>query len=219
MEGDLGVNATPLLAPGLRWAIVVLAAVTGAAAGRFAWRQNRKKALGGPMSAPKVIWLFFAVYFWFFVCPLLALEGSLPQSVRWGLGLFAASMWIRGAAEMYLLYVTRSWRPPMGIAHDAFCILLVAGALIQTIRSFAPLATFWWGTAWLVLVLLTLFAEIAFALLFFRAVEGRTTGGEGLWFADDTARFRFINRLTLTVEIPLILALATLLGVASRQAH
>lgn len=207
-------NAPPLLAPGLRWAILTLAVAMMVGALLFARRQNRKNALGGHMSGPKVAWLFFAVYFWFLVCPLLAAAPSLPSTVRWGLGLFGAAMWVRGAAELYLLYVKKAWRPPMGITHDVFCIVLVLGALIQTARNAQPGPAFWWGTAWLVLILFTLVTEIVFAWLFFRAVAGKTTGDAGVWFADKTERFRFINRLTLALEFPLILGFAALLAVA-----
>ena len=45
-------------------------------------------------------------------------------------------------------------------------------------------------------------------------MEGRTTGDEGIWFADEEqARFRRINRLTLAFNVPLYAGLAGLLGI------
>lgn len=61
--------------------------------------------------------------------------------------------------------------------------------------------------------MVSLVIEIAYAALFFHAVEGATTGEEGLWSADqEQACFRRINRLTLTFNIPLYGALAALLA-------
>jgi hypothetical protein len=56
--------------------------------------------------------------------------------------------------------------------------------------------------------------EVLYATLFFQAVEGATTGEDGIWFADEEqARFRRINRITLACNVPLYVALGALLVV------
>jgi hypothetical protein len=125
-------------------------------------------------------------------------------------------MWVRGLAEMYMLYVSKSWRPPYGIGHDVLCILLVLGGLAWNHAHWTgPLsAVGTWALALVGLVLVSLVIEIAYAVLFFRAVEGATTGEEGVWFADEEqARFRRINRLTFVLNLPMYGALAALLTV------
>ena len=181
----------------------------------FQRRQNRHGTRGGRISAPKVAWLFYALYFWFIVCPAVALDAAVAPEARLVLGLFGASMWVRGLAELYLLYVSKRWRPPYGIGHDVFCILLVLGALGWHHAHWSgPLtATDGWALALIMLVLVSLVVEIAYAALFFHAVAGETTGEEGLWFADEQqARFRRINQLTFTFNVPLYGALAGLLA-------
>jgi hypothetical protein len=55
--------------------------------------------------------------------------------------------------------------------------------------------------------------EIYYALAFHQAVEGRTTGDDGVWFATaHEARFRRINRVTALANVPLCAFVAALLG-------
>jgi hypothetical protein len=204
-----------MLSPLTRILLMALLATCALLGVLFQRRQNRKGTRGGRISPPKVAWLFFAIYFWFFVCPLVALDAAVSPAARWTLGLFGLSMWVRGGAEMYLLYVTRSWRPPYGIGHDVLCIILVLGALAWHHPHWAgPLpGSERWALALIALVLVSLVIEIAYAALFFHAVEGATTGEEGIWFADEEqARFRRINRLTFAFNVPMYGALAALLA-------
>lgn len=204
-----------MLSPLTRTLLLVLLAAIALQGVRFHRRQNRKGTRGGRISPPKVAWLFFAIYFWFIVCPAVALDPALSSAASQVLGLFGVSMWLRGAAEMYLLYVTQSWRPPYGIGHDVLCIALVLGGLGWHHEHWTgPLpASELWALALIGLVLASLVVEIAYAALFFHAVEGATTGEEGVWFADEEqARFRRINRLTFAFNVPMYGTLAALLG-------
>jgi hypothetical protein len=206
-----------MLSPHTRVLLAVLALACAGAALFFRRAQNAKGALGGRISGPKVAWLFYAVFLWFLVCPLVALDTAVPVEARAVLGAFAAFMWLRGAAELFMLYVTKNWRPPYGVAHDVACIALVLGGLVWgRARWLGPLDTVdTWALALVGLVLVSLFVEVAYAALFFHAVEGRTTGDEGIWFADqEQARFRRINRLTLALNVPLYVGLVALLVLA-----
>ncbi len=204
-----------MLSPHTRVLLAVLAVACALAALFFRRAQNAKGARGGRISGPKVAWLFYAVFLWFLVCPLVALDAAVPAEARAVLGAFAAFMWLRGVAELYLLYVTKSWRPPYGVAHDVACIALVLGGLAWgRARWLGTLGAMdVWALAFVGLVLVSLFVEVAYAALFFHAVEGRTTGEEGIWFADEEqARFRRINRLTLALNVPLYAGLGALLA-------
>jgi hypothetical protein len=205
-----------MLSPLTRAVLLVLLGAFVSLGFAFHRRQNRQGARGGRISPPKLAWLLYAVYLWFIVCPAVALDSAVPPSARLALGLFAASMWLRGAAELYMLYVSKSWRPPYGIAHDALCIALVLGALAwrsaewTAPRSAAQL----WALTLVGLVLVSLVVELLYATLFFHAVRGATTGEDGVWFADEEqARFRRINRLTFCLNVPLYGALTGLLAV------
>jgi hypothetical protein len=198
----------------LRFVLLALVLVVGAIGRAFYARQNRAEVLGGRISRAKAVWLTFAVLYWLGVCPLLAFEPSLPWRWRVVLGVFGAQFWLRGVAEMWMLYVTKSWRPPYGIAHDVFSIALVIGTTLW----FGPLTTDapnLVGLGVTALLLASLIVETYYAWVFFGLVEGKTTGDDGVWFADQhDPRFVRVNRLTATVNVPLFVGLAALLGVA-----
>jgi hypothetical protein len=184
---------------------------------RFARRQNRGMALGGRISSAKMAWLFFTIYAWFVVAPALAADSHVATPLRITLGAFAAWMWIRGAVEMYLLYVTKSWRPPIGITHDLSCLALIGGlgawhgSVLGALAAPLDRAVL----AFVGLVVASLIVEILYAALFFRAARGHTTGDDGVWFADDAApAFRRLSRLTAVLNVPLYAALAAILAVA-----
>lgn len=178
----------------------------------FRARQNRAHTMGGRISNPKLLWLFFAIWFWLFECAVLAFEPSLPNGYRLIFGVHAASMWLRGVVEMVMLYVTRNWRPPIGIGHDGVCIVTVLGLWLALPL---PLDSAWglFAPALVVMLLFSLGVEVLYAALFFQAVEGKTTGDKGIWFAsEDEARFKRINRITTAFNVPqVVFQLALLL--------
>lgn len=198
------------LALGASLAACVLAALW------FRSKQNRAHAMGGKISTPKLVWLFFAIWFWLFECAVLAFEPSLPQNYQLIFGVHALSMWARGGVEMFMLYVTRNWRPPIGIGHDVLCLVTTLGL------SFAlgwPLDSpwGWWAPALVLMLAFSLVVEVLYAALFFKAVEGQTTGDKGVWFAsEDDAKFRRINRITRAFNTPQLLFQLALLVAAVR---
>jgi hypothetical protein len=181
------------------------------AAFRFRARQNRAGTRGGRISTPKLVWLFFAIWFWLFECAALAFEPSLPAGFRVVFGVHALSMWLRGGVELFMLHVSKNWRPPLGIAHDVLCIVTVL-VLLAVFRPAAGAPWGAWSWALVAMLLFSLGVEVLYAALFFRAVDGKTTGDEGTWFAsEDEARFRRINRLTTAFNLPqLVFQLALL---------
>lgn len=179
-------------------------------------RQNRPGRMGGAISRAKAVWLGYAVYLWFFACPLLALDPAVARPARLLLGAFGAFMWLRGVAELVLLFWLKRWSPPMGIGHDVACLLLlVAGAwwLGPELSVVArPLDA--WTLGLLAVVVVSLLCEVGFAWSFHVAVGGATHGDDGVWFAsEDDPRFRAINRWTIALEAPQVAFLLVFLGV------
>ncbi len=126
-------------------------------------------------------------------------------------------MWLRGIAEMVMLYVTRNWRPPIGITHDVICMVTVVGLVIALPL---PIDSAWglFAPALVFMLLFSLGVEVLYAALFFQAVEGKTTGEKGIWFAsEDEARFKRINRITSAFNVPQVLFQVVLLVVALAQ--
>lgn len=201
-----------------RLALLVTLGLCLVAALGFGARQNRAGTRGGRISRPKLVWLFFAIWFWLFECAALAFEPALPWGYRVLFGVHAASMWLRGVAELFLLHVTKTWRPPMGIGHDVFCVATVLALLVACWEGLGPTEPFGlFAPSLVVMLLFSLVVEILYATLFFRAVEGKTTGDDGVWFAsEEEARFRRINRLTFAFNVPQVAFQLVFLGAALR---
>ena len=193
---ELGTGAPTMAGKVVLVVMALLLAVFGV---RFKGQQ-KPGAIGGPISAAKAFWLPFALYFWFIVCAVLAIDPALPSSLRTVYAVMAVSMWLRGIAELVMLYVTHNWRPPMGVGHDAFTIVLVVVVAVFCIgatdtQQWSSLARGAGALLWVVLASLVL--EIVHAWSFFVVVGRRTLGTEGIWFADDEdPRFAAINLRT-----------------------
>lgn len=188
--------------------VVVLAMILS-----FTARQ-RRGALGGKLSPPKAAWLFWALTVWFLVCPVLAFEPALPKPVGLVLGVFSLNMWIRGLIELYMLYGPKNWRPPYGISHDLFSLLLILGMWFGLEADPALWSTSWGrvGAGSVGVIAGSMILETAYAYVFFKLVEGKTTGEEGVWFADATdPRWRRINLVTTLFNVPLYLWLFALI--------
>lgn len=207
---------SPPLAATTRVAIVVALLGVAAAIVLFYRRQNRTPGrMGGAISRAKAVWLGYAVYLWFFLCPLLALDPALALPLRLLLGVFAAFMWLRGVLELVLLFWLKRWTPPMGIGHDLACLALLVcggGSLAPALAELSrPLDL--WTLALLAAVVVSLVCEAVFAYLFWCLVRPATRGHDGIWFASESdPRFRAINRWTAALEAPQVVFLLVYLG-------
>jgi hypothetical protein len=202
------------LSPWTGWGVAVGAACVGVVSGWF-YRRQRRGALGGQMSLAKGLWLNFAVTYWFVVCPLLALSQGFGQPWRFILWTHSAHWWARGVIELVMLYGTKSWRPRYGIAHDVLSLLWVCGCAWLCAPAAGvgdgPYAAV--GAAAVAALALSLCLEIGYAWAFNQLVRGRTTGDDGVWFADaQQALFRRVNRVTAAFNVPLYLGLGALVG-------
>lgn len=155
-------------------------------------------AMGGAISLPKLVWLYFCIFNWF-VFPLLYINyQGADQILRKILVLFSYLMWGRGLAELIMLFAFKSWKPPYGITHDLLCILFFLYWLVKVwdIKSKMPMKFI------LIFYLSTLVSEIYYAYAFYNLVAGKTVGAHGIWFADATNPiFVFINMVTLIFDI------------------
>ena len=199
-----------------RVALALSLVLCGVASVWFKNRQNRANtsAWGGKISKPKLMWLFFCIWFWLFECAVLAFEPSLPLAIRAVCGAHALSMWLRGGVEMFMLYVTKNWRPPIGIGHNVFCIVTVPLVLVGMGSVGETGAWGPWAWALVGMLVFSLGVETLYAALFFKAVKGQTTGEKGIWFAsEDEERFKRINRITTAFNAPQVAFQLALLAV------
>ncbi len=183
----------------------------------FYRRQNRPGRMGGRISKPKLLWLNWAVFVWLILTPLVALDASLSPALRMVFGGFAINMWLRGLVELYMMYVSKNWRPPYGIAHNLFSLVLLAGLLLANRAGLPGLNGGWhsWVLALSLVIWASLVIETVYALGFHRAVAGHTTGDDAVWFAAaGDPKFQRLNRLTVVCNVPLFGFLAAFCGVS-----
>jgi hypothetical protein len=115
----------------LRRAAWVALGLTAAAA-TFYVAQNALRPVGGQIAFVKLLWLAGAVLLWGVLPPLLAADARLGPTLRRAFAALCALMLARAAIEGWMLYVSLSWSPWYGIAHDVLCavVLLVFAARI-----------------------------------------------------------------------------------------
>ena len=204
-----------MLEPRSRILIVVAIALVAGLGVAVHHAQNATGAMGGRISTPKLVWLIYTLFVWGLLCPILAADRSVAPRFRIVIGSFAALMWLRGIAEIFMLYVFRNWRPPIGMAHDLACAGLLAFGLAWSRPAWRPVTRTidGWLLAFTSMVLASVLVECLYAGLFERAVRGATTGRSGLWFAaPGDPRFTLINRLTAGIDVPLCAFLAAFIA-------
>ncbi|MFZ4713375.1 MAG: hypothetical protein ACOYL6_06675 [Bacteriovoracaceae bacterium] len=159
-------------------------------------RQNKPGRLGGPICKAKAFWLHYTIYNWFFTLPFaLYILPDAPSSHRAVWMTLTCSMWIRGLAEMYMLFVSKNWTPIIGISHDLLTILMMGFALlIGGVENYVTEPVLIIFTASL---FLSMCSETYYAYSFFQLMKGRTGGDESLWYAHkDDPRFKRIILVT-----------------------
>jgi hypothetical protein len=178
------------LAPAWASAAVLLASVF------FYYGQNVAGRIGGPISIPKLLWLDYALVAWFVVPFFVWRSPLIAPELRRVYGFHLLSFTLRGLAELWMLYVTVSWRPAYGIAHDAFDILLITALVARAGRA-SRAARDAAARHFLFSIRATLACEIVFAALFERARAGQLD----LYFASADPLFATINALTAAVVV------------------
>ena len=176
-------------------------------------RQNREGRLGGPICKAKGFWLYYTIYNWFFILPYsLFMLPDAPVSHRAVWISFTLSMWIRGVAEMYMLFVSKNWTPVIGISHDIFTFFIMVGALFFTqpeTYMAEPLMTFYTTS-----LFVSICVETWYGYSFFQIMKGRTQGEDGLWYAHEGDP-RFKRIILITTIFNWILYSALILFVAN----
>jgi hypothetical protein len=166
----------------------------------FARKQNRGERVGGSISLPKSLWLNYTLLSWFVIpAALLRRQGLSPQN-RAALQAHLLSFTTRGAAEMWMLYRTHSWRCAYGVGHDAIDLAMLS-VMMRSGRGGSREGVDGIARRHLDSIRATLVAEMVFATLFNSTVAGQTQGQDGIYFASDEPRFRLINNLTAAVDV------------------
>ncbi len=92
----------------------------------FYFLQNAAFIVGGEIALPKLIWLTYAILFWYFIPILIVFDKRVSRPYYLAFVLFVINMSIRAVVELWMIYFTHSWHPYYGIAHDVFSAIVVA---------------------------------------------------------------------------------------------
>lgn len=168
--------------------------LTGMAAFVFYVLQNGGSLEGGNIALPKLLWLAYAILFWFFLPALIVLDVRTPPVWRRIYAIFLVNMLLRAVIELFMMYVTSSWNPYYGIGHDLFTILLLSIVVATNgtqLRSGLLLIN--------VFAIVAMFAiEIGFVLYMLLEVSG---SGEPVYFVPAEQRHAAVLQTTWLVNI------------------
>lgn len=113
----------------LKTVYYLIIALLTCSGGIFYFWQNSDIAIGGTVALPKVIWLGFVVWFWYFLPLLIYFDQRVSKTWRNLYGIFWLNMLLRAIIELVMMYFGHNWHPNYGIAHDLFSAVLVGGLL------------------------------------------------------------------------------------------
>lgn len=156
----------------------------------FYYSQNKDQKIGGKIAICKLFWLDYTLIAWFFL-PIVFYFQNMKGSHFNIFYVISISMWIRGIIELYMLYVSKNWTPPIGIAHDLFTFLIATFSFYKTLPMNSS------STIISLSLLLSLILETYYAYAFYKIVKDKTTGDDAIWFASKENP-KFCNILKIT---------------------
>ena len=91
----------------------------------FYKKQNQQHKLGGPISEAKTGWLFFALYIYFILPPILyfMVNDKLNIDIKNTLVVFILLIYSRSIIQPIVMYRLKAWTPPIGISYNMICFL------------------------------------------------------------------------------------------------
>jgi hypothetical protein len=110
------------------YSILLTLGVSGAV---FYYLQNHWHGLGGSIALPKVLWLGYALWFWYFLPLMIGSDTRISSKLRRLYWILWLNMVIRAIAELGMMYLGRNWHPYYGISHDLFSALLIFTLLFK----------------------------------------------------------------------------------------
>lgn len=113
----------------LRIRLLIVFSTIGLAAIVFYFIQNTAQLAGGSIALPKLIWLAYAILFWFCLPLLFITDKRLTSKWKIFFIIFLINMLLRAVIELLMMYITSNWSPYYGIGHDVFTIFLLSTLL------------------------------------------------------------------------------------------
>ena len=137
----------------------------------FSYLQNQGNLIGGKIATAKLLWLFYAIFYWFILPVLILLDGRCSAGLHRIYTLFLANMCARALIELTMMYITLNWHPYYGIGHDLFSLILLI-YLVSVYRSTSKIDRLLVYNLWIISAMLLL--ESGFAWYLLRYVGDKT---------------------------------------------
>ncbi len=187
----------------MRQPAIGAALLTSSGTAAFGLLQNRRPGIGGRIHWSKVLWLNLAINTFVVLPGIWWRRSNASPAAKRMLGLSFGGFAARSVVEMYLVYVTRSWKMRYGISHDLAAVALLGTLLVRDSDSFERgrddrAVEFGRFTVAALLV------EIYFAVGFRRLHDPST---DGVFFADDSpqyARLITVTKWVVAIGYPIL---------------
>lgn len=163
--------------------------------------------MGGKIAYSKSLWLMYCLFSWF-ILPIYFLIYPTNSDFSKVYALFGLSFWIRGIAEMLMLYKFKNWKPIYGITHNIFSFILLSVLMLFFRENIFPFEILHFFS-----LLISLSFECYFAFFFKKYIGEKTQGEEAIWFANSEDPLFAFNLKVTRVAVVLLyseLALAML---------
>jgi hypothetical protein len=194
----------------MKWCFVFWPMLVTGVAFLYQNKQNGPNPMtGGPISTPKSFWLAYTITTWFFLPIFFIAHPLVSFELKMIVGFHLTSWWLRGPIELVMIYKFFNWTPKYGITHDAFHVLGLIGLTLfyrEQLTNFTPYSLL--AFSFVCVTIFATFAEILFAYLFLKA-RSESEEKDNIYFASDDPKWIFINRVTLSVVIVVMLHLVT----------
>lgn len=158
--------------------------------------------MGGEISPAKSFWLFYCIYTWLIFIPFIYFTQEIPQPYKTTWIVFSAWFWLRGIVEMVMMFITKNWTPPIGIAHDLSCVLLLMFMPMFFKHTLGPL-----HSPFFIFHMSLIFGalmETYYAMTFHKIVGEKTKGDEAVWYANkEDPVFKRVVFITALANFPI----------------
>jgi len=110
-------------------------AILGLAAWILYIAQNSFGASGGAIAPVKTLWILTVIVFWYLLPVFWALDATLSHRARAVFAIFATNMLLRAIVELWMMYISDSWKHSYGIGHDIISFLLCLALAVLVRRE------------------------------------------------------------------------------------
>lgn len=178
----------------LRFWIIIAFSLIIVSAVVFYVFQNTGRLSGGNIALPKLIWLFYAIVFWFCLPALFIYDKRINSVWRKLYAIFFISMILRALIELFMMYISNNWSPYYGIGHDIFSIILICSLLLFNKNKIQRDIFLGYSITTLVMFVI----EIYFVIYMLSNVVGTN---DVIYFVPDEGKHTYILATTWLIDI------------------